>query len=97
LVDLAKGITPEQIDKGTALLQSGTGLYTEAQRALQLNSTNPALLPKTLEMKQAEYALGLPQYQVAPPSIISGVSNTVIYIGLGLLVLVVIFIALKKR
>lgn len=91
-------ITPENIDKGTKLVESGKGLLTATQQAFGKGQTDPSRLPKTKDVKEAEQALLLPQ---------TGAGNDVsdsfkfdskwIWIGGGIIVgVLVIKFALKK-
>jgi len=56
----ANKINPAKVEKGKKLLQSGKGMISQAQKQFQAGATDPARLPKTKALKEAEQTLALP-------------------------------------
>lgn len=96
ITDLAKNVTPTQVEKGLQILNSGKGVLSTAQQLIKKNSTDPSMLPKTKALKEAEFKLGLPQQTSSDVKETITDKNYLLYGGVALVFLVVIILVLKK-
>jgi len=87
----------QYIDKGTDLVNKGTGVYTDAQLALQKLAANPALLPLTGKLKESMQLLGLPQQEQTPVQAGTIPSNNIGWIIGGVMLLILIALLIRQN
>lgn len=89
-----------KVSKGQKILETGLGILTEGQKALQKGQTDPSRLPKTKALKEAEQKLLLPQRMSGAASVadtITGIDKKWLIIGGVVLAIgLVTFFMLRK-
>lgn len=83
------------ITNGQNLINKGTGVVTQAQQDLKQLSTTPALLPKTLALKNAESLLGLPQIDGTQQGVSMTFPPEIKWVLIGVAVLIVAVVVYK--